>query len=142
MTRYTFSNVKLLKGSQAHAWTMQQEEGNFLVRIQDLNYFGSTVDHVVTFDAKYRLVFDSIDDLALRMDDGVLKVCVGDDFFFDRILELKMLKTQQAATGKRKRKPHKMDKDKKRKVRQRKCGEGDSSKRNRRARKIVFSDED
>ena len=119
------------------------EESVFSVRLIGKGDDGCTVDHCVTVDAIRRLVYDCVEDFALHARDGVLGLCVGDEFELEEVDVRKLIQHKKGKSKKHKKRnlrAMEMVREEKRKKREESKEAVEAKKL--RVKKVVESDEE
>ena len=140
--RFTLRNVVSPPNTPEAYWLYGQEEGVLIVSMDGRDRHNESSVHAIVVDAGKRKVMDCAERRVLKLVMPIFDICVGDGVRFRRFLEIKRVVRQQY--GKRKRKPHKMSKEKQNMLRVRKREERRKELENRpRCKKrIVESDQE
>lgn len=83
--------------TEIYAWLEELSDGFFPVRLASTDVHEESIHHVVVFDARKEcnLIIDSAGLLALKMEEGALRACVGDKIELERIMEVRALTIQK-----------------------------------------------
>ena len=115
MRSFSLRNVKIPANTPELYWLSEQEEGVFIISLEGRDCHNESISHVVALDAKKRVIMDCAERYALKIRLLTFDSCLGDGVKFKRVLEVKQIVRQP--TGKRKRRPHKMRKEKQKMLR-------------------------
>ena len=82
----------------------------FLAKLEGVDQDGESIWHTVLVDSARRLVFDGLEKHALRLCNYIFDACVGYDFSFTRVEEVRVFNIQKV--GKRPGRSRRMPKGK------------------------------
>ena len=103
MGRFRLCKVQHSILVSTQTWLEERREGVSLVRLKGSDSQGAGIDHIVTVDANRSIVLDCVEELALRLQPGVLAACVGDQNDLDEVAEIRRLEVQKSGKGKNNR---------------------------------------
>ena len=100
MGRFRLCKVQHSILESAERWLEERRDCIFLERLKDSDREGAGIDHVVAVDANKCIFLDCMEELALKLQSGVLAACVGDGNDLDEVAEIRRLEVQKSGKGK------------------------------------------
>ena len=99
LKKYSLRKIQVPDWQETHEYLLARKSGIFLAKLEGVDQDGKSIRHKVLVDSAQRLVFDVCEKHARRLCNDSFDACVGDDFSFIGVGEVRLFNIQKV--GKR-----------------------------------------
>ena len=95
LKKHSLRKIQVPDWQETHEYLLAQKFGIFSDKFDGVDKDGESIWHTVVVDSAHRLVFDSCEEHALRLCSDSFDACVGDEFSFTGVEEVRLFNIQK-----------------------------------------------